>query len=1137
MTRLPLLAMLLVVAASTVHAQSEALSYRRFSTSDGLPQNSVNAITQSPDGHLWFATFGGLARFDGVVFQSFTRSGPEGLPTNRITALAVDAEGTLLVGTQDAGLLAYRDGRFREIRGPDGRTFGQVFALARDAAGRVWVLERELLAWDGKDWLPHREDVGDVEELDALLALALRPDGEIQIVLERGSRRFDGMTFVATPEFDGEGRPRAETWLVDSARQILVASQRFDFAARLAAIGGHRIGHVKQDTVHDSRGRCWMPTDTGLVVVERDRILRVSEHVAAWDDRFTIRCGFVDGEGNVWIGLNSNGVACFTAQSYLFWPEAVTNSDDPRRVAIDAEETTWIRSGNTRLARIENGRRVFVRDFDELNDVAVDATATLVVGTSAGLLRRREAGFETLHPAPSRGILTLPDGTLITSGSEGAFEIGRDGSARDLAGVDGGRGDGRIPFARTPDGATWFLDDDEILRRDAEGARRVWTADEGLPTPVRWAHVDGGGTLWVSSYGLGLARLGADGRFRHYTTRDGLADDSLGRIFEDRRETLWINSNRGVFSVAREDFDRLDRGETARLRCLLVGAPEGNGRGGFRDARGRLWFTTIRGVIAVDPANVHLNLVPPPVVIRALRAGGASLALGSEIDVPRGERNLEIDFAGISFTNPAHVTYHYRLEGRDEGWTDAGLRRSAAYTDLAPGRYVFEVYAVNEAGVRSLHPAEVSFVVPPHFYETTAFKVLMGALALLVTLGLHQWKVRGLRDVNQRLVAEMAERARAEEQRAHLQNQLAESKRLEAIGRLTGGISHDFNNILTALIGNAEILRRRNEESDAPERARHIDRILDSSRRASNLVRQLLGFARRQVQQAEDVDLNRIVSRLLPMLGDLLPAPVRIRPVLAREPVCVHADPSQLEQVLMNLVLNARDAMPEGGVIGIETSGAPGDLARLAVTDTGPGIADEIRPHIFEPFFSTKPGAKGTGLGLASVHGIVHQCSGRIEVDSAVGRGSTFTVFLPRVAGAAPVPVEEPADEATLAGQETILLCEDDDAIRGILKRSFETYGYRVLAASGPGEARTMAVQAGEELDLLVTDLVMPGGNGRDLARSIQRERPETRVIYMSGYTSDIINDADLARPDTRFLQKPFAPAELLRKVRNLLDS
>jgi two-component system cell cycle sensor histidine kinase/response regulator CckA len=386
-------------------------------------------------------------------------------------------------------------------------------------------------------------------------------------------------------------------------------------------------------------------------------------------------------------------------------------------------------------------------------------------------------------------------------------------------------------------------------------------------------------------------------------------------------------------------------------------------------------------------------------------------------------------------------------------------------------------------------------------------------------------------------------------ERQRYEERLRATQRMEAIGKLAGGIAHDFNNVLSAIIGNAEFAKH-SLPADSPA-IEDLDELRVSADRAAALTRQLLAFSRRQVIEPIRVDVNELSRQTERMLARLLGEDIEIEQVLAKGLWAVEIDPSQLEQVLLNLAVNARDAMPKGGQLTIETQNVTldddyarehpevdaGDYVLLAVSDTGTGMSEEVRVRVFEPFFTTKPVGQGTGLGLATVYGIVKQAGGHIWVYSEPGKGTTFKIYLPRVDGdAQSLPGRRPS-QRPVGGTERVLVVEDEAPVRRLLVRTLNGAGYTVIEAANGADALLKLSSADGQLDLLVTDVVMPQMGGRELAKKVLEKHPDLPVLYLSGYTENAIVHHGVLDAGLVFLQKPFTPEELLRRVRDVLDA
>lgn len=471
---------------------------------------------------------------------------------------------------------------------------------------------------------------------------------------------------------------------------------------------------------------------------------------------------------------------------------------------------------------------------------------------------------------------------------------------------------------------------------------------------------------------------------------------------------------------------------------------------------------------------------------------------------------------------------------REAGQGKSALGRNIVDLAAEEDRSVVEklLTAVREKGITDVTlPVESEFRI-----RTSAAGMRM--IEVSASNLLHHPAVRGI-VVNARDVTE----------RRKLEEQLMRAQRMEAIGTLSGGVAHDFNNILTVILGHTEVLLDALQSSSA--QYEHLRSIDDAGRRASALTRQLLAFGRKQVLQPKVFNLNSLIVDLDKMLRRLISEDIELHAVTDPKLGSTKADPGQIEQVVMNLVVNARDAIKGGGRITIETanvvldegyiqghtSARSGPHVMLAVSDTGEGISPENLPHIFEPFFTTKEFGKGTGLGLSTVYGIVKQSGGNVWVYSQVGRGTTFKIYLPRVDEPEPAAVEPPRQRATSSGGETVLLVEDEPALRDLINHALSANGFTVLDAISPMDAIALSRRHTGPVHLLLTDVTMPGMDGPALAKQIQKERPEIKVLYMSGYaTNFMMHDGGVA-PGTNFLEKPFHPSTLLNKVREVLDS
>jgi two-component system, cell cycle sensor histidine kinase and response regulator CckA len=410
--------------------------------------------------------------------------------------------------------------------------------------------------------------------------------------------------------------------------------------------------------------------------------------------------------------------------------------------------------------------------------------------------------------------------------------------------------------------------------------------------------------------------------------------------------------------------------------------------------------------------------------------------------------------------------------------------------------------------------------------------------------------VRGLDGQPVRMIGCMADLT----QRRRLEDQLRQSQKMEAVGRLAGGVAHDFNNVLTVVKSFSEFLLEDLDKLD-PRRS-DVEEIAKAADRAAALTRKLLAFSRKQVMRPESLDLNTVVVGMEKMLRRLIGEDVRIVTALDRDLLAVEADPSSIEQAILNLAVNARDAMPDGGTLTIRTKNEtlertdaawairPGRYAMLSVNDTGHGMDATTQARVFEPFFTTKPQGQGTGLGLAMVYGIVKQSGGHIWVESAPGQGTTFTLYLPQptrmdsgpAQQATPRAPGDPREAGTRPGGETVLVVDDEEPVRSSTRRALERAGYTVIPAADGADALRLFTEHDGAVDLVVTDVVMPGLGGRELVGRLKIMSPALPVLFVSGYTEEGVHKQGVLEPGAAYLEKPFTPEKLLRKVREVLD-
>jgi len=733
-----------------------------WQTSDGLPGNTVTAIQQTPDGYLWIGTFNGLARFDGVRFKVFGEASE--LPTTRVLSLLAARDGTLWIGTDGGGLIVRRDGAFHALTRRDGLPGETVTALAENRAGHIWVgTPNGLSCWrEGK-----LVDPAWLGESRALPITGVVIDRHDTLWAVAGNRLVVSRTNAVLEKPDADDPSSFSTVLTAEAGR----SAQVWFGGPNGYLGGlsNDIVHVFREQLGQLLEPIWALCETGagdvwagtanggLRRLRHGRFSSVTTQEGLSDN--SVRCVFEDREGSLWVGTVGGGlnrvkprkVTTFTTRDGLAHNVVMS-------LAEDAEGALWIGSNCGGLTTRRNGVFApfyanYLLDNECTWSLLPASDGALWVGTWGGglfQLRGREVkNFPVAQPGNDEPILALAEA------SPGKLWLG---TMRGLKSFHDGRvfsegatnGYPVTAFARDSDGMMWAGTSGGGLLRLEPSRTTALTRRDGLPSDfIRTLFCDSAGVLWIGTGG-GLARR-ADGRLTAFTRAHGLPDDVISQILEDHRGNLWFGCNQGVFRVARNEFEAVADGYASRVNAISYGRAEGMeslectggfGPAGLKTRDGKLWFSTVKGLVMIDPATISVNDLPPPVVIEELIADGGPPSeisnLKSQIRLGPGVQRVEFRFAALSLVAPERNRFKYRLDGLDAAWVDAGAQRMAAYPHLPPGRYVFRVTACNNDGVWNDRGAALAFSVRPHFWQTWWFR--LGAVGLLVGGG--AWTVR-----------------------------------------------------------------------------------------------------------------------------------------------------------------------------------------------------------------------------------------------------------------------------------------------------------------------------------------------------------------------------------------------------------
>jgi signal transduction histidine kinase/ligand-binding sensor domain-containing protein/CheY-like chemotaxis protein len=1181
----------------------------RPADSTSLIDNNATTLYEDGEKTIWIGTPFGLSRYDRArdLFHNYSV-----VPGDTVAVSAIlEAHGTIWLGTA-RGLYTFdrRTGRAtpysRELTGFDIQT------VLADRSSHLWIGgklsgARELDPRTGRvtAWFRETDVRKIVEDPAGRLYVAMMDSGLARI--DRGSGRVT--RYRHDPRDAASLAINAvHTLMPDGARGLWIGTENggldyLDYATQ-------RFTHHRFDPnnpsglnnnsvwsmLQDPSGSLWVGTFAGGVNISRPNgdAIRSYRSVAGNPTSLSynsVMAFLEDSRGRLWVATDGGGLNRFDRATGAFTryttKSSTLNSDAVLSLTEDRFGMIWLATWAGGVSRFDPATGRFTAFTPQNSGIAdwhtfsvhADRAGRIWVGTF-------QSGLQSVDP--QTGVFSKP----ILLGQRDESQIRVLTELRDGALLVGTTTSG----TRIGNGLVEVNPRTGRITRYPVGAR-------GISSLVVNAIVESEpGVVWIGTSN-GLDRLDRrTGRIEHYTQADGLPGVTVNGIVADGTGKLWISGDQGV---AR--FDPIARrGKHLTVADGLQGS-EFNFTSSYRTADGKIWFGGSQGFNVITPQRLTENRHVPPIVLTGFQLYNKPVAIGAE-DSPLRQNITEtkrlvlrhdqgvftLEFAALDFSAPEKNRYAYKLEGLDAEWNDIGEKRVAAYTHLPPGAYTFRVRGANNDGVWNERGTSIDIVVRPPFWATWWFR---GAVALMVLAFVMaivrnaQRRHRHLELMNEQL-ALASERDRESQQylegnvldilgamqrfsagdysvalrvqsddaigklrsgfnsvvadRKRAEEELRQSQKMEAVGRLAGGVAHDFNNLLTVIKGNAELGLADIDSKEAVKE--ELEEIERAAERASSLTRQLLAFSRKQILKPRTLSLNEMVTDISRMLRRTVGEDIDLKLVLDPELGTVRADPGQLEQVLLNLVVNARDAMPRGGELRIETRNVSAaevegftDAERvphvaIVVADTGTGMAPGVRDRVFEPFFTTKEQGKGTGLGLSTVYGSVKQSGGFVRVESEEGQGSTFTVYLPREQHADELRVTAEF-EAFQSGSATVLLVEDEDAVRRLATRVLSRAGYRVLAAAGGEQALDVAAGFEGTIDLLMTDVVMPGMSGRELAEVLLPARPAMRLLYASGYTEDAIVRHGVSSLETAFLEKPFTPNALLQKVRQVLDA
>ncbi|WP_224363452.1 two-component regulator propeller domain-containing protein [Hyalangium versicolor] len=1154
---------------------------------NGLPQNTVLTVAQTPDGYLWFGTFEGLARFDGARFAVFDRRNSPELAEQEIHALVVDATGVLWVGT-NLGLFRFEGGQLH--RPPEAGALAEagIRGLAVDGKS-VWIsssigLVRAPVSGKGP-WRFYTVQQG----LPPGGTGAVTGDGEggAWVGANQGLVHVSGETISVTPwPWKSDPKPlRALEQTRDGMLWVGSTNGLFSFRDGRFTQYGPEQGVPDAPVsglLEDRDGNLWVASDRGLL---RHNVVGFTPFtgakVLAGD---SLRGLMEDRDGRLWIGTWNDGVHYLSNGPFVTIGEPEGSHLDGVRFVLETRDgTLWMGSGRG-LEQVKDGAVIQVGSTMGLPDESIACMAegsdgALWVGTPTGAWRLtgerfvRALGPEQGVPADMSIFAMAPEpGGMWFATSEGLVEL-RDGRAVLHGQREGFTPEIILPMIREDSGTIWYGTYTGLVRF-ARGTFTRFTSKDGLAgDTVNILHVDPNGTLWVGTT-AGVSRF-KEGHFRSITTAQGLPDDTVFTLLPDEDGFFWSSSNKGIARISHQELEEVADGRRERVNGELfddgdgmrVGECNGGSQpSGWKTRDGRMWFANLRGAVMMNPRDPRLRYTSPQPRIEEVRVQGKPVEVAERLELEPGQRDLDIRFTAIMVEGGSRVQFRYRLEGHDSHWVEAEGRRVATYTRLPPGTYRFQVEAMDRQG-RWVEPGEVLEVtLKPFFYQAAWFYALCALGAGGLAAAIYGWRVGRLKRRERWLEARVEERtqelARANsELDANLrtlratQSQLVQAGKMAAVGTLAAGVGHEINNPLAYIVSNlehaceeSETLSRMAEGSEPlRERLREMQQVLrealQGADRVRRIVRDLKTFSRQDEDARGPVDLRAVMDSAAKMAaGELRPRAQLIREYAADVPQ-VEGNEARLAQVFLNLIINAAQALPEGQpekneVRLVLKRGAEGQVV-AEVRDTGCGIPPEVLGHIFDPFFTTKPVGVGTGLGLALCHAFITSMSGRIEVESQVGQGTVFRVTLP--ASSVPAPRAPVVSEARPPGEPArgrVLVVDDDPLVSAALRRTLARDHQVEMLVSSQRALELLSSPEGD-FDVILCDLMMPEVTGMELHAHLEAVRPDRarRMVFITGGAYTPGARSFLERVRNPRVEKPFEPERLRSQVREWVNA
>jgi len=990
---------------------------------DGLPQNYALVVVQTPDGYIWIGTQEGLARFNGHKFEVFNVNNNSCLSTNTINSLAVDDQGTLWIGNSGGGLVSLKDGVFK-LHHPDHeicKHFLRVLMPASD--GSLWIGTDHGLWRLQNDRIEKMSLPGRLEQYP--LVTSILEDDLGRIWVGTGAYGLFRLTRVGSA-YDvspaGFSENQINALLEDAEGNLWIGMQDFGLAHMR---DGEMILYTTEQglsnnsvtsLLQDRDGNIWIGTYGGGLNRFYGGSFSVFDSLCGLsDDIVSSLCE--DREGNLWVGTMGGGLNLLKDVKIITYrPKHGLSIDMISAIFQDNQGDIWIGTDGAGVDLFHNGAFKNINMKDGLSgnkviSICQDNDGYLWFGTDGGGVTRFKDGEYRIFT--SRDGLSSDRVAAVYQDKKGHLWIGTRGGGVNIL------SEGRFTVYNEENGLSyntvnvihedsngdmWLGTTGGGLNRLRQGKIKIFNKSTGFPSDlIMCVFEDSAGGLWIGTYGGGLIHH-AQGHFTAIKTFDGLFDNVVYTILEDEDHNFWMSCNKGIFKVNRRQLDDFVSGKIHRIHCTHYGKSDGmisaecnggNQPAGMLARDGTLWFPTIKGVAVVDPEIILWNPLPPPVVIERVVINGTSYPHQQECLVPPGKGELEIEYAGLSFVSIKKVIFRYRLDGYNSGWVEAGLRRTAFYTNLSPGSYEFSVIACNREGVWNKTGASFSFHLEPYFYQTIWFYILCGVFVILLVFGIIRFRIRQMKKKEKELIELVDQRTK---DIIEFNVELVKANKIKT--ELLETVSHDLRNPLNAIAGFTQLIKSSGECPSSLED--DIDSIAKASNQMQNLIIEMLDSAVIEggeiTLEKETFDLSNLAWFVVEAYGQTASKKEQNLIISIKEHCMVRGDKGRLRDVMDNLLSNAVKFTPLKKNIWFILRKSD-HTVRFEVKDEGPGLTSEDMEKVFSRFqrLSARPtgGESSTGLGLFIVKRMVELHEGRVWVESKEGKGSRFIVELP----------------------------------------------------------------------------------------------------------------------------------------------